>query len=65
LIFTSGSTRAPGQECRGFLQSAFVSSVPVAQESPRVPASLAVMLRDDFFDQMRQGIPAALQDATR
>jgi hypothetical protein len=65
LVFTSASTRSPGQEWEGlfFNQLSFLLfSVP--QETPESPGPLAVLLRDEFFDQMRQGMPAALQDAT-
>ncbi len=65
LVFTSASTRSPGQEWDGlfFNQLSFLLfSVP--GEAPTSPAPLAVLLRDEFFDQMRSGMPAALQDAT-
>jgi hypothetical protein len=65
LIFTSGSTRVAGQDWEGifFNQLSFLLFA-VPQEAPRIPAGLAAMLRDEFFDQMRKGMPAALQDAT-
>jgi hypothetical protein len=65
LIFTSASTRSPGQEWEGlfFNQLSFLL-FSVTKEAPDSSGPLAVLLRDEFFDQMRQGIPAALQDAT-
>jgi hypothetical protein len=65
LVFTSASTRSPGQEWEGlfFNQLSFLL-FSVTQEMPESAGPLAILLRDEFFDQMRQGIPAALQDAT-
>lgn len=65
LIFTSASTRAPGQEWEGlfFNQLSFLLFAAKGEITDS-PAPLAVALRDEFFDQMRLGIPAALQDAT-
>jgi len=65
LLFTSASTRSPGQEWEGlfFNQLSFLL-FSVTEAMPESPGPLAVLLRDEFFDQMRQGIPAALQDAT-
>jgi hypothetical protein len=65
LIFTTASTRAAGQEWESLLFN-HVSFLPFSldAELPQLPVPLALKLRDELFEQMRQGIPAAVQDAS-
>jgi hypothetical protein len=65
LVFTSASTRTAGQEWEGifFNQLSFLLfSVP--EDAPQNASPVAMMLRDEFFDQIRKGMTAAMQDAT-
>jgi hypothetical protein len=65
LVFTSASTRAAGQEWESLFFN-HLSFLPfsIDVDPPQSPTALVLKLRDQLFEQMRQGIPAALQDAS-
>lgn len=62
LVFTSATNRLPGQEWEKLLFNHF-SLMAFSQTNPRPAAELAVELRDQFFEQMRNQIPFVMEDA--
>jgi hypothetical protein len=65
LAFTSTSARSLGREWETLFFNHFSFLIFSAEkESPKSAAGLAVHLRNQFFEQMKENIPAALQDAS-
>jgi hypothetical protein len=65
LLFTTLSTRAPGNEWESLFFNPF-TFMPFSVEKlwPGSAAELGVVLRDQLFEMMRCGLPDAMQDAT-
>ncbi len=64
IAFTSASARSPGRdwEYLFFNHFSFVL-VSADKDSPQSPPDLAAHLRNQLFDQMKENIPAVLEDA--
>jgi hypothetical protein len=65
LVFTTVNTRTPGREWESLFFNPF-SFIPFTadHEPPASVSEMAVGMRGQFFQLMKQGIPAAMQDAT-
>jgi hypothetical protein len=64
LIFTSATGRLPGQELEKLFFNQF-SMMAFASEAtaPKSTAEIAMSLRDQLFEQMKQQIPFVMEDA--
>lgn len=65
LVAVSVDTRAPDRKWEDlFFNHLSFLGFSLPTDSTDSPATWTASLRDQFFDQMKQGVPAAFQDAT-